>query len=1370
MRVLRTFAKGAALAVVGLLLALLLGAAMLRLWLESDTGERWLASQLDSLVNESIAGTLETERVDLRGLQSLQLRGLRLRSPAGAPAAEIDTVAARVSVLSLASGDPVVRSLRIDGAALEVVPGPGGKDALTAALAPREVSSGPSTTRLTLERVRVERLRAVVGAPGSAGRLVVEEGALDGSLKLIPEGAELAATAELALSEPVAGKARLEARGSLRNDELVLDPLVAELPGGARLEARTAGGPARLAKPGEGLRVPGLSVDLALPPGALVPYGGPRLAGPVSARLDAAVAADTGTFTLVARPSGPGGELFARGEARLDLSHLEVRLESRGIDPAGVLPGAPTGRLDASVVASGSVRERGGPSLRAALEVGSGTRLAGQAVGPGRARLSVDGSAWSLGSGELALPGAALTAEGRGVGSVPLAGRLELRAENLQKLGALARAFGAGPPEVAGTARLVATASGRGAARRIDVRLSSPAMTVGQERLGDLLARVSARGASWSGRAAAASGRGRFSLAGDARLLGPRALRLSSFEATLPGSRWTLARPATFSWGPTLRIQELELAGPGRVAVELSKGRRGRVDGSLRLTGLDLGALGPLLPSWKPAGVLTASFSLAGTTEAPALRATVESCRTAVRGVNLGDVRANLTLSRRRLRGDALLQPGGSPVRLSLDLQSPRRAPIWRQDAVASASGTAELHVARLELDLLASLGLAPPGTSGAVQADATFEGSLSRPSLRGEVKAEGLVIPGLGMGALPRLASQLTVSGDPSASRLQVAAQLSGLPALEATVRLGAPLSALAVETERARAPVRAQLEAQGALSLEDREIFARRLALHARVEGTLGQPRIHGRGEADALKVRGREIGGVTVSGDFLPDRWRSEAHLALAAGGRLDAAVEFARNGSWAADLVAKRASLDFISVVPGAGAAEGSLIEGELHASGGGGLPSVRGQLRASATWIDIPGYGRLAEPLLAVAAQGQTLRVEPLKLPGLDLLAELDWRSGEWIANADAAFESFPVPSPGLPFGLLTTQVRAELKAARETTGTILVGAGELRVPDPTAETELLPTQLPPEVRVHRPGKAPRAGPSLLERFLAAHPPRVEVRVARDFWLRSPEASGEVTADLTVGSAGGQLALKGEVQAQRGEVKLAGRRFVVERLGLRFVGSPRLNPALDGLFTTDAGDTTIELRLTGTLERPDVAVSSNPPMPTTEIASLLAGGGQGGGAASQGLSGMLLSGAAGVALGQLQSALAGALPIDVFNLQLGARGQAQRLEAGTYVTPDLFLSFVRNFLATEGQNTNEVRAEYRISSSLSVRTYFGDQEAGGASVLWRHRFRSNAQKRQAQTPPPGQAPSAPSGEDGEGGVGGTGGDPRDPGPQPSPSKE
>ncbi|HJR64499.1 MAG TPA: translocation/assembly module TamB domain-containing protein [Gemmatimonadaceae bacterium] len=112
---------------------------------------------------------------------------------------------------------------------------------------------------------------------------------------------------------------------------------------------------------------------------------------------------------------------------------------------------------------------------------------------------------------------------------------------------------------------------------------------------------------------------------------------------------------------------------------------------------------------------------------------------------------------------------------------------------------------------------------------------------------------------------------------------------------------------------------------------------------------------------------------------------------------------------------------------------------------------------------------------------------------------------------------------------------------------------------------------------------------------------VEVRLGEEVWLRSEQANVRLGGAMGVTRAGDQLALTGELEANRGTYRLdlgvALRTFQVDSGSIRFFGEPQINPELDiwasySVRQANRQDVRVRAHIQGTLLQPRLALSSD----------------------------------------------------------------------------------------------------------------------------------------------------------------------------------
>lgn len=147
-------------------------------------------------------------------------------------------------------------------------------------------------------------------------------------------------------------------------------------------------------------------------------------------------------------------------------------------------------------------------------------------------------------------------------------------------------------------------------------------------------------------------------------------------------------------------------------------------------------------------------------------------------------------------------------------------------------------------------------------------------------------------------------------------------------------------------------------------------------------------------------------------------------------------------------------------------------------------------------------------------------------------------------------------------------------------------------------------------------------------------------------------------------------LTGTISAGAGEVRVLGSRYTINRADIRFLNAVRIEPTFDLDLETTARGVTVNITLSGTMQKLKVNYSSDPPLESREIIALLAVGRDPG--ANSGLA--QVQAASGVGAGFVAG---GGLLSQAVNEQLSSR--LQRFFGATRVKIDPTLTGVSNTL-------------------------------------------------------------------------------------------
>jgi len=234
---------------------------------------------------------------------------------------------------------------------------------------------------------------------------------------------------------------------------------------------------------------------------------------------------------------------------------------------------------------------------------------------------------------------------------------------------------------------------------------------------------------------------------------------------------------------------------------------------------------------------------------------------------------------------------------------------------------------------------------------------------------------------------------------------------------------------------------------------------------------------------------------------------------------------------------------------------------------------------------------------------------------------------------------------------------------------------------------------------------------------------IHVKAPRNLWVYAPEGSVELGLDPDFQIViDGDTKIFGTVYLRRGSVTVLGRRFdIQDDASIRF-GGPSDLPNLD--VTVEHYNETEQVRVfvtvKGTPENLDIKFRSDPEHSESEIITLLIAGRidpAGGSSESPDRAAQAASIVGGLLASKLQKTALRKLPIDVLSISSNA------IEAGTYVTDDFYVGYVRRLAASPWryENVNAIHLEYQLSERWSFEGEYGDAGTGTADIIWKKRY-------------------------------------------------
>lgn len=197
--------------------------------------------------------------------------------------------------------------------------------------------------------------------------------------------------------------------------------------------------------------------------------------------------------------------------------------------------------------------------------------------------------------------------------------------------------------------------------------------------------------------------------------------------------------------------------------------------------------------------------------------------------------------------------------------------------------------------------------------------------------------------------------------------------------------------------------------------------------------------------------------------------------------------------------------------------------------------------------------------------------------------------------------------------------------------------------------------------------------------------RIRLHGDRQLFLQNEFADVEFAMDLTVIKEDPVVrTISGEVQVLRGRVFYLDREFTITQGRMVFQNTSEINPDLQIEARAYVQDTLeVHLLVTGTLQKPEVALSAEPPLPEKDILALLIFG--------RPLSRLpqavtdirlLQERALNLAEGFLSRELRQRIRLTELEIRTGRAGQDPRFTVGLYLSENLYLRYTHDLLALE----------------------------------------------------------------------------------------
>lgn len=265
-------------------------------------------------------------------------------------------------------------------------------------------------------------------------------------------------------------------------------------------------------------------------------------------------------------------------------------------------------------------------------------------------------------------------------------------------------------------------------------------------------------------------------------------------------------------------------------------------------------------------------------------------------------------------------------------------------------------------------------------------------------------------------------------------------------------------------------------------------------------------------------------------------------------------------------------------------------------------------------------------------------------------------------------------------------------------------------PTPTGVTPLAVTEINRPVEVGRKAGRQAAGPAVAL--------DVTLKAPQHVYIRGQGLDLEMSVDARVSGTSARPRLTGLARVLRGSYAFADKRFEIDPSGVVYLSEDPARIRLDLAAVRSDPDLTATVRIRGTAARPEISLTSSPPLPTDEIFSQILFGRS----ASQlspletaQLASAVASMAGGGALDVIGN-LRGLAGLDRLTFAGGADGEGVEVSGGKYLTDNVLL-----IVTGGGRDGGSAQVEWNVSRSLSLISKLSGQGGNTLSVRWRRDY-------------------------------------------------
>jgi translocation and assembly module TamB len=212
--------------------------------------------------------------------------------------------------------------------------------------------------------------------------------------------------------------------------------------------------------------------------------------------------------------------------------------------------------------------------------------------------------------------------------------------------------------------------------------------------------------------------------------------------------------------------------------------------------------------------------------------------------------------------------------------------------------------------------------------------------------------------------------------------------------------------------------------------------------------------------------------------------------------------------------------------------------------------------------------------------------------------------------------------------------------------------------------------------------------------------------------------------ISLNSSAGKTRVSGAIEAKPGRLRMIGNIFDIESGIITFPASGDMDPFVDLVASVRTQEALVTATLKGRAAKPDLVLTSEPPMNQYQILALLITGKSDTTLESDDETDIPTQ-AASLLMSfnnpELERQLYEKLGVDRISLSMGSTLSEPIVAVGKRIGRRVYVESEYHHNAPEGENRAAGRLEYRLAPGWSLETEYGDAQKGEVGVYWQRRF-------------------------------------------------